>query len=99
MLVLAGWLRDDTTKRAQRLLSDGRYLELDANLRYFDERYSRILVERETGALEEWRGEAYRRDRELYDAYVDRRVRPSLERRRSGCKARSSAGAAAGRGI
>ena len=71
MLVLAGWLRDDTTKQAQRLLSDGRYLELDANLRYFDERYSRILAEREPGALEEWRSEAHRRDRELYDAYVE----------------------------
>ena len=79
MLVLAGWLRDDTTKRAQRLLSDGRYLELDANLRYFDERYSRIVVERDPGALEEWRGEAHKRDRELYDAYVEQARAAVLE--------------------
>ena len=43
---LAGWFSNDTVKRAQQLLTDGRYLQLDANLRYFYERYQNILEER-----------------------------------------------------
>jgi hypothetical protein len=73
MFVLGGWFSNDTLKRAQHLLNDGRYLQLDANLRYFYDRYERILAERDaagggTGFL---RGDDYREDRETYYAYIE----------------------------
>ena len=43
MFVLAGFFRNDARKRAHHILADGRYLHLDANLRYFYDRYTKIL--------------------------------------------------------
>jgi hypothetical protein len=74
MFVLGGWFRNDALKRAQHLLTDGRYLQLDANLRYFYRRYEAILAERD--ADERWtdvvRGEEFRRNRAVYYAYIER---------------------------
>ncbi len=73
MFVLGGFFGNDTLKRAQKLLSDGRYLQIDANLRYFYDRYQAILAERDPDG--EWtdalRGEEHRRDREIYYAYIE----------------------------
>jgi hypothetical protein len=71
---LGGFFSNGTIKRAQILLTDGRYLQLDANLRYFYERYDRILAERdEDGSWTDFmRGEDYYRDRELYYEYIER---------------------------
>jgi hypothetical protein len=74
LFALGGFFSNGVIKRAQILLTDGRYMELDANLRYFYERYERILAERDeegswTGPL---RGEGYRTDREIYYDYVTR---------------------------
>ncbi len=50
------------------------YLQIDANLRYFYDRYEAILAERDPDG--EWadalRGEERRRDREIYYAYIER---------------------------
>jgi hypothetical protein len=74
MFVLGGWFRNDALKRAQHLLTDGRYLQLDANLRYFYRRYEKILAERD--ADERWtdvvRGEEFRRNRAVYYDYIER---------------------------
>jgi hypothetical protein len=74
MFVLGGFFSSDTVKRAQKLLSDGRYLQLDANLRHFYDRYQAILAERAPDG--EWtdslRGADYRSDREIYYAYIER---------------------------
>ncbi len=72
LFVLGGFFSSEVIKRAQILLTDGRYLQLDANLRYFYERYERILTERDadgswTDAL---RGDDYRSDREIYYDYI-----------------------------
>jgi hypothetical protein len=74
LFVLGGFFSSQVIKRAQTLLTDGRYLQLDANLRYFYHRYERILAERDE--KESWvdslRGEDYRRDREIYYDYIER---------------------------
>jgi hypothetical protein len=74
MFVLGGFFSNDARKRAQHLLVDGRYLQIDANLRYFYDRYSKILAERDDGGS--WtarlRGEGYRKDREIYYDYIER---------------------------
>jgi hypothetical protein len=74
MFTLGGWFRNDALKRAQQLLRDGRYLQLDANLRYFYERYEKILADRD--ADPRWtdaaRGEAFRTDRAVYYDYIER---------------------------
>jgi hypothetical protein len=73
MFVLGGLFKNDARKRAQHLLTDGRYLQLDANLRYFFERYQRILAERdETSWRDSWRSDQYHREREAYYAYIER---------------------------
>jgi hypothetical protein len=73
MFLLEGWFTRGTTKRAVTLLSDGRYSSLDANLRYFKDRYERILAEREDPDLiERTRGADYLRDREIYYDYIER---------------------------
>jgi len=73
LFVLAGFFGNETIKRAQLLLTDGRYLQLDANLRYFYQRYERILAERD--ADESWtdslRGDGFRTDREIYYDYIE----------------------------
>jgi hypothetical protein len=74
LFVLGGFFSSQVIKRAQILLTDGRYLQLDANLRYFYRRYQRILAERDTKGswLDSLRGEDYRRDREIYYEYIER---------------------------
>ena len=57
-----------------RMLSDGRYLQLDANLRYFYDRYDAILAERDAsrGFLAGlWRNDARDEAREAYYAYIE----------------------------
>ena len=85
LFVLKGLLRDDTTKRVQRLMSDGRYLQIDANLRYFYDRYTAILMERERdgGFLSYLRGEGDSEARETYHVYMQEamnRLRVALTR-------------------
>ena len=74
MFVLGGFFGNDTLKRAQKLLTDGRYLQIDANLRYFYDRYEAILAERDPDG--EWTdallGDERRRDRGIYYAYIER---------------------------
>ena len=72
LFVLAGFFGNETIKRAQILLTDGRYLQLDANLRYFLQRYERILAERDADGswTDSLRGSGYRTDRELYYDYI-----------------------------
>ncbi|UCE85272.1 MAG: hypothetical protein JSU66_13105 [Deltaproteobacteria bacterium] len=74
MFVLEGFLGSETTKRAQHLLSDGRYLQLDANLRYFFDRYEAILAKRgESGGFlaRRWRNDAREAAREAYYAHIE----------------------------
>ena len=72
LFVLGGFFSNDVIKRAQLLLTDGRYLQLDANLRYFYERYERILAERDADGswTDPLRGKGYRTDREIYYDYI-----------------------------
>ena len=72
LFVLGGFFSSEVIKRAQILLTDGRYLQLDANLRYFFRRYERILAERDAdGSWTDFlRGDGYRADRELYYDYI-----------------------------
>ena len=74
MFSLGGFFGNDTIKRAQLLLRDGRYTQLDANLRYFYERYQRILDERDADGswTDSLRGGGYRSDREIYYSYIER---------------------------
>jgi hypothetical protein len=73
MFVLGGWFRNDSLKRAQQLLTDGRILQLQANLRYFFERYEQILNERDEdpGWLDALRGDPQGPDRKTYYAYIE----------------------------
>jgi hypothetical protein len=73
LFILKGFLSDDTTKRAQRLLSDGRYLQIDANLRYFYDRYQAILAKRDDsgGIFSELWGDGDREARAVYYNYVE----------------------------
>jgi hypothetical protein len=74
LFVLGGFFSNQVIKRAQILLTDGRYLQLDANLRYFYERYERILAERDADGswTDSFRGEGHRADRETYYDYIAR---------------------------
>jgi hypothetical protein len=73
MFVLAGWFSNDTLKRAQHLLNDGRYLQVDANLRYFYDRYNAILAERDEA--ETWtdvvRSKRFLANRRVYYEYIE----------------------------
>jgi hypothetical protein len=72
MFVLGGWFSNDTLKRAQHLLSDGRYLQIDANLRYFYDRYEQILAEREDSDWADFaRSDGYLGDRQIYYGYIE----------------------------
>ncbi|MGI9591742.1 MAG: hypothetical protein ACR2P8_10275 [Myxococcota bacterium] len=70
MFSLAGWFSNDTLKQAQRMMSDGRYLQLDANLRFFYRRYDAILAGQ--GARKGAGDEAYRRDHQIYLEHITR---------------------------
>jgi hypothetical protein len=72
LFVLEGWFKRGTTNKAARMLSDGRYTSLDANLRFFRDRYERILAEREDpNLIEKTRGSEYLRDREIYYDFIE----------------------------
>jgi hypothetical protein len=60
------------TQRAIDLLSDRRFVDLDNNLKYFVERYDRILAAQDAqrDALASVRGTAYRRVERLYYDYI-----------------------------
>ncbi len=74
IFVLPGLLRNDTVKRAQRLLSDGRYLQIDANLRFFHDRYEAILARRDRrpGLFSRLFQPGEPGDREIYYDYLER---------------------------
>jgi hypothetical protein len=60
------------TQRAIELLSDPRLVDLDANLRYFAEKYDAILarLDEERDTMASVRGTPYRRLAQLYDEYI-----------------------------
>jgi hypothetical protein len=60
------------TARAIELLSDNRFVDLGANLRYFRERYDQILKnhDEEHDTLASVRGTPYRRVERLYYGYI-----------------------------
>jgi len=60
------------TQRAIDLLSDERFVKLDANLRYFRERYDMILASHDErrDMLASVRGSAYRRVERLFYEYM-----------------------------
>jgi hypothetical protein len=74
MLVQEGWFTAGNVKKARKLLVDGRYAQLDANLHYFRQRYDRILEKRKPNNwVDKLRGEDYRNDKAVYYAYIERR--------------------------
>jgi hypothetical protein len=60
------------TQRAVDLLSDERFVRLDANLRYFHEKYDAILASHDErrDMLASVRGTPYRRVERLYYQYI-----------------------------
>jgi hypothetical protein len=60
------------TRRAIELLSDERFLDLETNLRYFDERYGMILARHDErrDAMASVRGTPFRRVERLYYDYI-----------------------------
>jgi hypothetical protein len=74
MLVLEGWFTAGNIKKARKLLLDGRFAQLDANLHYFRQRYDRILETRTPNNwIDKLRGEDWRNDKAAYYAYIERR--------------------------
>ena len=73
MFVLQSPFRRSQTDAAVRLLSDGRFVNLDEDLRYFSEIYAGILADRDDDGfgLASLRGDRYRRVRRRYYAYVE----------------------------
>ncbi|HEY2535330.1 MAG TPA: hypothetical protein VGJ20_46815 [Xanthobacteraceae bacterium] len=60
------------TQRAIDLLSDQRFVDLDANLHYFAEKYDAILArhDEERDTMASVRGTPFRRVAQLYDQYI-----------------------------
>ena len=60
------------TQRAIDLLSDQRFVDLDANLHYFAEKYDAILArhDEERDTMASVRGTPFRRVEQLYDQYI-----------------------------
>jgi len=60
------------TQRAIDLLSDPRFVDLDANLRYFAEKYDAISarLDAERDAMASVRGTPFRRVAELFGDYI-----------------------------
>lgn len=72
ILALQGPLRLRQTRRLVQLLDDPRYTELEANLRFFEERYRGILSRREEQDwFESVRGDRYRRVRRRYFSVIE----------------------------
>jgi hypothetical protein len=72
LFTLQSPLRMGKTQRAVDLLSDERFVNLDANLHYFHEKYSRILANHDArrDMLLSVRGTPYRRVERLYYEYI-----------------------------
>lgn len=75
LFVLEGWFISGTQKRARELLTDARFAQLDANLRYFLERYENILASRkDEGDMDlegTVRGSDYREGRRIYYGHIE----------------------------
>lgn len=72
LFALQSPFRRGMRKKAIRLLTDKRFVELDANLRYFRERYDKILKQRYRGfdGIASVRGTPYRRVQRLHYQYI-----------------------------
>jgi hypothetical protein len=72
LFTLQSPFRMGRTRRAIDLLSDERFVKLDANLRYFREKYDMILASRDErhDMLASVRGSPYRRIERLYYDYI-----------------------------
>jgi hypothetical protein len=72
LFTLQSPFRMGKTQRAIDLLSDDRFVNLDANLRYFRERYDTILASRDErrDTLASVRGSSYRRVERLFYEYM-----------------------------
>ncbi len=72
LFTLQSPFRMSKTERAIELLSDPRFVSLDANLRYFDEKYDAILAAHDENRdrLASVRGTPYRRVERLYYDYI-----------------------------
>jgi hypothetical protein len=72
LFTLQSPFRMSKTQRAVDLLSDDRFVNLDANLRYFHEKYGTILASHDErrDMLASVRGTPYRRVERLYDGYI-----------------------------
>jgi len=72
LFTLQSPFRMGKTQRAIDLLSDQRFVQLDANLRYFQKKYDTILTSRdeERDMLSSVRGTPYRRVDRLYYEYI-----------------------------
>lgn len=75
LLALQGPFRRHKTQRLVELLDDPRYTELDANLRFYEERYRAILARKdEQDTLAAVRGDRYRRVRRRYFSVIEREL-------------------------
>ena len=72
LFTLQSPFRMGKTQRAIDLLSDERFVKLDANLHYFDEKYASILASHDErrDMLASVRGTPYRRVQRLYYEYI-----------------------------
>ena len=73
LFTLQSPFRMGKTQHAIELLSDPRFVQLDANLQYFREKYDRILADHNErrDMLASVRGTPYRRVERLYYAYIE----------------------------
>jgi hypothetical protein len=72
LFTLQSPFRMGKTQRAIDLLSDPRFVDLDANLHYFAEKYDAILarLDEERDTMASVRGTPFRRVSQLYDEYI-----------------------------
>ena len=73
LFTLQSPLRMRKTRHAIELLSDERFVDLHANLRYFRDKYDAILAEcrQRNAGLESVRGTPFRRGQRLHCAYIE----------------------------
>ena len=73
LFTLQSPFRMNKTRHAVELLSTERFVDLDANLRYFRDRYDAILAgcRRRGGGLASVRGTPYRRVERLHCEYIE----------------------------
>ena len=71
LFVVEGMFTASTSRRAMEIMTDARYTSVDANLRFFRDRYQRILDERkDPNLLSKARGSDYLEDRRIYYDYI-----------------------------